>query len=169
MITYLNGDATYPKYKNDIRLILHITNRQGGWGKGFVLALSKRWKEPELEYRKWFSDYKKSTGNILPLGAIQIVDVEDEFGKLYVINMCAQDGFKSEYNPVPMKYSALRVCLGEVKSWINDQMSREELPFSIHMPRVGCNLGGASWAFVEKVINETLLDENIFVYDLERK
>jgi O-acetyl-ADP-ribose deacetylase (regulator of RNase III) len=161
MITYLIGDATRPKH-NDARIILHIVNRQGKWGKGFVLALSKRWKKPELEYRKWFSDYKKSTGDILPLGAIQIVEVDDEFGKLYIVNMCAQDGFKFYYNPIPFKLPALVACLFELKKWMNDQGKL----FSIHMPRIGCNLGGSKWEYVEKVINKELMDENVFVYDL---
>jgi hypothetical protein len=29
------------------KLICHICNDLGGWGKGFVLALSRRWEGPE--------------------------------------------------------------------------------------------------------------------------
>ncbi len=45
-ITYLRGDATCPQAKGP-KIICHICNDIGGWGKGFVLALSKRWKQPE--------------------------------------------------------------------------------------------------------------------------
>ena len=34
------------------KVIAHICNDGGGWGKGFVLAVSARWPEPEREYRK---------------------------------------------------------------------------------------------------------------------
>ena len=72
-ITYLKGDATCPQTKGT-KIICHICNDIGGWGKGFVLAISKRWKEPEAEYRKWNAAGKK--GGFV-LGAVQFVQVED--------------------------------------------------------------------------------------------
>lgn len=52
-ITYLKGDATNPMGKGN-KIIAHICNDVGGWGKGFVLAISRKWKEPEKAYRKWY-------------------------------------------------------------------------------------------------------------------
>ena len=52
-INYLNGDATNPT-GNGNKIIVHICNDIGGWGKGFVMAISKRWKQPEHQYREWF-------------------------------------------------------------------------------------------------------------------
>lgn len=34
-ITYLKGDATAPQAKG-VKLIVHVCNDLGGWGKGFV-------------------------------------------------------------------------------------------------------------------------------------
>src|SRR5262249_13954931 len=51
-IQYLQGDATSPQAKGD-KIIAHICNDLGGWGKGFVLAVSRRWSEPEASYREW--------------------------------------------------------------------------------------------------------------------
>jgi len=45
-IVYLKGDATQPQAKG-VKIIVHCCNDLGGWGKGFVLALRKRWPEPE--------------------------------------------------------------------------------------------------------------------------
>lgn len=45
-IEYIKADATLPQSEGTI-IITHICNDIGGWGKGFVLALSKRWKAPE--------------------------------------------------------------------------------------------------------------------------
>src|SRR4029077_8760714 len=30
-----------------------VCNDAGGWGKGFVIAVSRRWPEPERRYRAW--------------------------------------------------------------------------------------------------------------------
>ncbi len=53
-IEYVSGDATRP-VGDGCKVIVHICNDRGGWGKGFVLALSKRWKQPEAAYRNWYS------------------------------------------------------------------------------------------------------------------
>lgn len=69
-ITYLKGDATNPK-GNDPRIIVHICNDIGKWGKGFVLAISKRWKSPEAVYRAAFSS-RQNPG----LGEVQFITVD---------------------------------------------------------------------------------------------
>ncbi|GGV82427.1 hypothetical protein GCM10010294_57570 [Streptomyces griseoloalbus] len=51
-ITYVRGDATVPSVKG-VKIVAHVRNDLGGWGKGFVLALSRRWPEPEAAYRAW--------------------------------------------------------------------------------------------------------------------
>ena len=40
-ILYIKGDATAP-IGSGVKVITHICNDIGGWGKGFVLALSKK-------------------------------------------------------------------------------------------------------------------------------
>jgi hypothetical protein len=52
-VNYIVGDATNPQTKGN-KIIVHVCNDIGGWGKGFVLAISKRWKQPEQQYRAWF-------------------------------------------------------------------------------------------------------------------
>ncbi len=68
-ISYLKGDATVPVGRGN-RVICHVCNDIGGWGRGFVLALSKRWKEPETQYRAW---YKLGSTGGFRLGTIQYV------------------------------------------------------------------------------------------------
>ena len=46
-IIYLKGDATKPEGLGT-KIIAHVCNDVGLWGKGFVLAVSKRWKFPEI-------------------------------------------------------------------------------------------------------------------------
>jgi len=71
-IKYLRGDATQPQAKGN-KVIAHVCNDIGGWGKGFVLAVSKRWPEPEAEYRAW---HRARAQNSFALGAVQVVQVE---------------------------------------------------------------------------------------------
>ena len=56
MINYVTGDATEPIIRPCI--IAHICNTEGKWGKGFVLALSKKYPLAEEGYREWFKRSK---------------------------------------------------------------------------------------------------------------
>src|SRR3954463_13636464 len=102
-ITYLKGDATTPATSGQ-KIICHVCNDVGGWGKGFVLAISKRWPEPESQYRAWF---KQAQSAGFRLGAIQLVRVEPT---LSVANMIAQRGVRSSGGLPPIRYDALRQC-----------------------------------------------------------
>ncbi|OED48283.1 hypothetical protein AB832_00285 [Flavobacteriaceae bacterium (ex Bugula neritina AB1)] len=80
----------------------------GGWGKGFVLAISKRWPEPEKAYREW---RRNRADNDFELGAIQIVKVSEY---VYVGNMIAQQGIKTGSKGVPIRYEAVKDCLEKI-------------------------------------------------------
>ncbi|WP_420571024.1 macro domain-containing protein [Kordia sp.] len=153
-ITYIKGDATNPQAKGT-KIIVHICNNLGGWGKGFVLAISKRWKTPEEAYRKWHRNRAK---NDFELGNIQTVQVSEY---VYVINMIAQQGMKTGSNGVPIRYKAVEQCLENVAE------KAIELNASIHMPRIGCGLAGGTWNKIEPTIEKTILTKDIdtYVYD----
>jgi O-acetyl-ADP-ribose deacetylase (regulator of RNase III) len=68
--TYLIGDATAPSGRGP-GVIAHVCNDSGGWGKGFVLAINRRWAEPEAAYRSW-----ARSGQEFGLGMVQLVTVE---------------------------------------------------------------------------------------------
>ena len=155
-IHYLKGDATVPQAKGN-KIIAHICNNLGGWGKGFVLAVSKRWKTPEEEYRLWHRNRAK---NNFELGNTQIVQAENY---IYVANMIAQQGMKTGSSGPPIRYEAVRSCLEKVAD------EAKELNASVHMPRIGCGLAGGKWEQIEPIINEILISKNIevYVYDFE--
>ncbi|WP_442266375.1 macro domain-containing protein [Tenacibaculum sp. ZS6-P6] len=154
-IKYIKGDATSPQAKG-VKIIAHICNDLGGWGKGFVLAISKRWKEPETSYRKW---HRERSENDFKLGNIQIIQV-DEF--VYVCNMIGQRGMKTGSNGVPIRYEAVNKCLAKLSD------VAKELNASVHMPRIGCGLAGGKWEKIEPIITENLIKNEIdtIVYDL---
>ena len=150
-ITYLKGDATCPQAKG-VKIIVHICNSIGGWGKGFVLAISKRWPEPEKEYRDW---YRNRANNDFGLGAIQLIRVSDD---IYVGNMVGQQGIKTGNNGVPIRYEAVASCLTKIAE------EAKTLNASIHMPRIGCGLAGGKWEHIEPIVEETLLKQELEVY-----
>jgi O-acetyl-ADP-ribose deacetylase (regulator of RNase III) len=159
-IQYIMGDATAPQTARP-KIICHVCNDIGGWGKGFVLALSRRWKQPEAAFRQWYGDRENSG---FALGAVQFVQVEPD---MWVANLVGQHGIRRkgvepEGGVPPIRYEAVEQGLHKVA----DEASK--LGASVHMPRIGCGLAGGTWDRIEPIIQRTLLaqDVEVFVYDL---
>ncbi|MGX7689374.1 macro domain-containing protein [Flectobacillus roseus] len=152
-INYIKGDATAPAQSGN-KIIVHICNDIGGWGKGFVMAISKRWKEPELQYRAWY----KSQENF-DLGQVQFVQVEEN---LWVANLIGQHKInKDEQGNPPIRYDAVLEGLQKVSDFAKAQNA------SVHMPRIGCGLAGGTWDQIEPLIIVTLTNSaiSVWVYD----
>ena len=107
-INYVTGDATRPVLtENEKGLLVHCCNDLGAWGKGFVLALSKRWSAPETAYRKWAKSGEQE-GLPFKLGQVQFVRVEQN---LWVANLIGQHGIGKKGTVPPIRYEAIReVC-----------------------------------------------------------
>lgn len=149
-ITYIRGDATVPSVKG-VKVIAHVCNDIGGWGKGFVLAISRRWPEPEKSYRAW---HRERAGNDFWLGAVQFVQVEPY---VWVANMVGQRGIRTGSKGVPVRYEAIDTALARLAD------KAAELGASVHMPRIGCGLAGGKWSRVEPLITERLVRRGIAV------
>lgn len=152
MINYVVGDATEPLGSGP-RLIVHVCNNIGAWGAGFVLALSRKWAAPEVAYRA----QHKLVG--LHMGDVTPVHVEP---MLFVVNMVAQRGVRTDRMQIPLDYEALDICLGKVAQY---RMDAAKIP-GIHMPRIGCGLAGGTWAKVEPLLQKHFNNHNVTVYDL---
>lgn len=165
MIRYLHGDATSPQASGP-KLIVHVCNTLGGWGKGFVLALSARWEAPEKWYRAWYHHRKianmpkrfdgqlEMTG-AFALGESQLVQVKHD---IFVLNMIAQEGMKTGSKGPPIRYEALALCLRHADKFARD------LGASVHGPRFGCGLGGGTWERVGSLV-ERLVTRPVTIYD----
>ena len=153
-IVYLKGDATTPNIEGNI-IIAHICNDIGAWGKGFVLAVSKRWIEPEKEYKKWYTE-----GNDFELGEVQFIQVSSN---IYVANMIGQRDIRRAKSGPPIRYEAVDQCLEKVRE------KAIELSATIHMPRIGCGLAGGKWEEIERLIKKNMCFKGIdvYVYDIE--
>ncbi|MEZ7156671.1 macro domain-containing protein [Streptomyces althioticus] len=153
-IRYVRGDATAPSVKG-VKIIAHVCNDIGGWGKGFVLALSRRWPGPEAAYRAWHRD---RAANDFGLGAVQLVQAERY---VWVANMIGQRGVRTGSKGVPVRYEAIDTALDRLAG------HALELGASVHMPRIGCGLAGGTWSRVEPLVEERLVRRGIpvTVYD----
>jgi len=154
-ITYRKGDATAPEGDGPT-VIVHVCNDAGKWGKGFVLAVSRRWSKPERIYRAAFAEPP-----FPQLGDVQFVPV---IPTITVANLIGQHGVRTARGkaPPPVRYPAIREGLQKIATFARERAA------SIAMPRIGCGLAGGDWEDIEPVIEETLGAQGIpvSVYDL---
>ncbi|MGY1969650.1 macro domain-containing protein [Nocardia gipuzkoensis] len=155
-IQYKTGDATTPDLQSPT-IIAHICNDIGRWGKGFVLAVSARWPQPEQAYRDW---HRHRAQNDFGLGAIQLVHVEPN---LHVANMIGQHGIRPTADNPPIRYTAVDQCLTALAHAATAHNA------SVAMPRIGCGLAGGTWDKIEPLILNRLCQQGVrvTVYDLE--
>lgn len=151
MITYLKGDATCPQAKGH-KIIAHVCNDIGKWGKGFVMAVSAKWPEVRDFYLKCYR-----LGINSSIGNVQFVQAQPY---IEIASMIAQHGIKTGSHGPPIRYDALTKCLLLVASEAKYHKA------SVHMPRIGCGLAGGKWSQVEPIINDIFPDTEVFVYDL---
>lgn len=173
MINYLVGDACEPQGEGP-KIIAHVCNDIGGWGRGFVLSLSRKWPQPERVYRRWYRYQEnmvidpelsaQTIGIPLKLGEVVFVyvhDAKDPTQSTHVANMIGQHGVMVQDGIPPIRYDALERCLEHVAT------VAQRLNASVHMPRIGCGLAGGKWTEIEPIIDRALVRKGIptYVYD----
>jgi O-acetyl-ADP-ribose deacetylase (regulator of RNase III) len=136
-IVYTVGDATRPEGAGS-KIIAHVCNDVGAWGKGFVLALSKLSPAPERAFREWYRERER-----FALGAVQFVSVSPD---IEVANMIGQHGIRALQGVPPIRYDAVERALKTV----GEKAQTENA--SVHLPRIGCGLAGGKWSEIEPLI-----------------
>ncbi len=158
MITYVKGDATYPEKTtpNKMNLIVHVVNDALKWGKGFVLAISKRWSLPEYRF---MTNYNPN-----PLGSFESVQVEKN---VWVINLYGQHGIANKYITIPpVRYDAIKKGLLSLRKLMCSRPNLYPLDnFAIHMPKIGCGLAGGDWSIVNRLVEDVFPDVDVYVYE----
>lgn len=155
---YVVGDAVHPVGTGQ-KLLVHLCNDIGAWGRGFVLPLAERFPETARRYKAWASGKDPSP---FALGQVQFVEV---LADLTVANLIGQHEIARKGRQLaqpPVRYEAIREGLGHVRQ------EARRLSASIHMPRIGAGLAGGDWAVIEAIIDEELVDQglDVTVYDL---
>jgi len=143
-IRYLQADTTRPTGEGR-KILVHVCNDVGAWGRGFVLGLSRRHPEPERRYKAWAAGQEDRP---FVLGQVQFVEVSPD---LMVANLIGQHDIARKGQPLdvpPVRYEAIREGLRRVRT------EAERQGASVHMPRIGAGLAGGDWAVIERVIEE---------------
>lgn len=155
LIKYLVGDVTTPDIKEKKGgIIAHVCNDVDAWGSGVVLAISRKWKQPEVEFHRIPKNYRK-------VGYVQFIPVGSNF---FVANMIAQNGLRFNDFGVPaVNYAAIEVTLNKTADFA------DSLNIDIHMPRIGCFRAGGSWEVMELIILRVLRKHkcDVYIYDLK--
>jgi len=152
-ISYIKGDATSPQLEGN-KIIVHVCNDIGGWGKGFVMAISAKWIAPEKQYRQWYHSKQN-----FALGEVQLVKVEED---IWIANLIGQRNInKDEFGNPPVRYDAIENGLRKIAVFAKLHTA------SVHMPRIGCGLAGGKWEQMEPLIVKALCENEIkvTVYD----
>lgn len=174
MLQVIKGDATTPRpSKGEGVIIAHIANSVGGWGAGFVLALSKLSKAPEMAYRELARDFdvvRNKNSNRIPLGIVQFVECKPDncAGTYIVANMIAQNGLDRAATPdgCLVDYAALEKCLTEVCK------RAAALGFNLHMPAgMGSGLAGGDKQRITQMIQniQQSTNANVTLWEFEDK
>ncbi|UQN05512.1 Appr-1-p processing protein [Deinococcus sp. QL22] len=155
---YVSGDAVHPVGAGQ-KLLVHVCNDIGAWGRGFVLPLAQRFPETARRYKAWASGEEATP---FALGQVQFVEVLPD---LTVANLIGQHDIARKGQHLaqpPVRYEAIREGLTRVRK------EAERVGASVHMPRIGAGLAGGDWAVIEAMINEELVDQglDVTVYDL---
>lgn len=159
-INYIIGDATNPSIvKGTYSVICHCCNTLGAWGSGFVIPLGRKYPLAKKEYNKFIN----KTPADKRLGEVCYAKVT---ANIVVANIMGQERiYTDSKGNIPLDYEALKNGFIKVKERFNSL----KVPYSIHMPRIGCGLAGGDWNTVEDMIKEIFStnDIEVYVYDLK--
>lgn len=156
------GDATDPNQPaNENIIIPHVCNDIGAWGAGFVLALSRKWDEPERDYLNYCKTHKSNI-----LGETIFTNVGND---IWVANMIAQRGVDGFETTRPLRYASLVTCMQSVTEYGWHIASIVGGPVSIHCPKFGSALAGGNWEFITALIQDLWLDcgFDVTVYEFQ--
>eukprot|EP00746_Dinoflagellata_sp_MGD_P112156 gnl/MRDRNA2_/MRDRNA2_49116_c0_seq1.p1 gnl/MRDRNA2_/MRDRNA2_49116_c0~~gnl/MRDRNA2_/MRDRNA2_49116_c0_seq1.p1 ORF type:complete len:587 (+),score=114.43 gnl/MRDRNA2_/MRDRNA2_49116_c0_seq1:77-1837(+) len=152
---FVTGDATVVQYGKGQKIITHVCNDRGRWGKGFVMAISRKWPEAARMYRQW---YKAGGKEGFALGAVQLIELNPS---LTLANMIGQNGIKTGSKGPPVRYDAIGEALMAVSAHAVSEGA------SIHMPLIGTGLAGGEWQQIEDQLLTALERYSVHAYVYE--
>merc|ERR1712039_164091 len=155
-VHYVTGDASKAQYGKGKKVIAHVCNDQGRWGKGFVMSITDTWgKHPGKLYRKWHKDGAEAE---FALGRVQLITLTD---LLSLANIIGQNGIKTGSKGPPVRYDAIEHGLDAVCS----MAARDGA--SLHMPRIGAGLAGGEWEKIQQILEAMIKRYSVSIYVYE--
>lgn len=159
----LKGDI----FESDADAILHQVNCQGVMGAGLAKQVKERFPVVFKYYKSLCDEDKRARKELgfsrSPLlGRIQIIHKQDyligdpNIDPQVIVNLFAQDRYGKD--KCHTDYGALKQCLIEVNKRFAGK--KVAIPY-----RMGCGLGGGDWNVVSKIIENTLIDCDVTLYE----
>lgn len=141
-MNYINGDVIrHLKDRPAPWALLHIVNDQGGWGRGITGQISQHISPfYERVYRDWYRSRHASEGLPFELGRVSFARQVEKT----VVHLLAQQGYSKPGRPA-VDLGALEECLRRAALALPRSMP-------IHLPQIGCGLGGRTWGEVEPLV-----------------
>ncbi len=174
-------------------IIVHGVNCQGVMASGIAKQIRDKYPIVYSEYRRFvsklvYSEYRRFVSKFsdpyLPeytknqlLGKCNYVPINS---KLLIVNLFSQ--FTYGYDPTVQYASAQAIVEGmsDIFRVARLYSSKYNVPLTIHIPKIGCGLGGLDWSEVEPMIN-SLVDYHfnssyrysynitLYIHDLDLK
>lgn len=146
MLKYVKGDL----FSATEGYIVHGCNCQGVMGSGVALAIKNKYPSAYLDYLEYCSDL----GNTL-LGTIQYTQVTK--------NLTVANAFTQVYYGKDGKQYASYEAIDSVFTILAGKVYTNT---PIHMPKIGCGLGGLKWEEVYKYLEYRLNNHDVTIYEL---
>lgn len=145
--------------RKTIIFIPHVCNDVGGFGSGFVVALSNWNRTPENDYRKYCAETEQfcSGDPSMRLGKTVFSRILVNENLLVIVaNMIAQHLMGADEEGLScIRYCALAHCMTEVrKSVLLARMKEQKPHVEMYSPRFGSGLAGGSQVVIESMIKE---------------
>jgi hypothetical protein len=141
-------------------IIPHVCNNINSYAAGFAAQVADRFPVAKENFHL--------LGKTAKLGQVQhiLVAQNKNYGhRLYISNMIAQNGIKSQSNSRPINYAALCYCMNDVKNFVQKLQKEEEIPkVQIHSPKFGSGLAGGNWDFISDLIEDIWSNIEVYVY-----
>ena len=163
MLKHFKGDI----FKSDATAILHQVNCQGVMGSGVAKQVREKYPHVYRYYKAWCDDKHmnpKIDFHKSPLlGRIQVVYTEEfRAGEKpatvqAIVNLFAQDKY-GRGGKCYTDYEALKSCLQQVNKLFRGMTVA--IPYLM-----SCSRGGGDWNIVSRIIEETLTDCDVTLYE----
>jgi hypothetical protein len=149
--------------------IPHVCNNIDLFGAGFAQQIAERFPSVKQDYHMLGKNFLKNN-----MGYAQIIKVYEEKKykhKLFIVNMIAQNGIRSQSNLRPLNYWGLVKSMTSLASYIttNTGFINKNENVEIHCPKFGSGLAGGDWHFISDLIEDIWSKFFVTVYKYDGK
>lgn len=148
MIKHIQGDI----FKSGSDVILHQVNCQGMMNTGVAKQVREKYPWVFKSYKYMCEENANHKDNLL--GIAHKVPIDE---KRFIVNLFAQKDYGYD-GKCYTNYNALKKCLQDV----NSKCAGKTVAIPYLM---GCHRGGGDWDIVSQIIEETLINCDVTLYE----